>query len=94
LSQGTKSVDEYFKKIELAMIQANVEKDRDVTMTRFMNDLNNDIAHIIELHMVYMTIKVEKHLKQRGTIRQSQPLGLRHLRNPFIRLTPGVFHHN
>jgi hypothetical protein len=31
--QGTKSVDEYFKKMELSMIQANVkEKDKKVVM--------------------------------------------------------------
>jgi hypothetical protein len=53
------------------MIRANVEEDRDFTMTRFMNDLNHDISHIIEFQMVYMTINVDKHLKQRGTIRQS-----------------------
>lgn len=28
LSQGTKSLDEYFKKIKLVMIWANVDKDR------------------------------------------------------------------
>jgi len=50
LSQGTKSVDEYFKEMELAMIRANVEEDMKATMTRFVNDLNYDITHIVESH--------------------------------------------
>jgi len=47
LSQGTKSVGEYFKEIELVMIQAYVKEDREAIMTRLMNDLNHDITHIM-----------------------------------------------
>jgi hypothetical protein len=32
LSQGTKSVDEYFKEMELARIQAIIGEDKEVTM--------------------------------------------------------------
>jgi hypothetical protein len=46
-----------------------------------MNDFNHDIAHIVELHyymelkeIVHVVIKVKKQLKQKSTIRQSQPL--------------------
>lgn len=73
LNQSTKSVDEYFKKIEQAMIRANI-KDIEAIVTRFINDLNRDTTHIVELHhyvkleMVHMTMKVEKQLKQKGTI--------------------------
>ena len=70
MSQGTKSVDEYFKEMKLVMIQSNIDKDREATMARFMNDLYYDIAHIMEMHhymkleeMVYMAVKVEKQLK-------------------------------
>jgi hypothetical protein len=38
LSQGTKSLDEYFKEMELVMIWANVDEDREDIMVRFMND--------------------------------------------------------
>jgi hypothetical protein len=41
-------------------------------MARFMNALNHDITHIVELHhcvelkeMMHMIVKVEKHLKRR-----------------------------
>jgi hypothetical protein len=45
-------------------------------MARFMNDLNCDRVHIVKLYhyiklkkMMYMVVKVEKQLKQKGTIR-------------------------
>jgi hypothetical protein len=67
LSQCTKSVDKYFKEMEFAMILDNIEKDKKSTMARFMNDLNHDIAHIMELYhyveleeMVHIAIKVYK----------------------------------
>jgi hypothetical protein len=52
-------------------------------MTKFINDLNHDMTYIMELHhyveleeMVHMTMKVERQLKQKSTIQQSQPLSL------------------
>jgi len=50
LSQGTKSIDEYFKEMKLVMIWANVKEDRETSMARFMNKLNRDIAHIVWLY--------------------------------------------
>jgi len=68
--------------MKLAMIRANVEKDREATIARFTNDLNYDITHIVELYhyiemkeMMHMVVKVEKQLKRKDTIQQSQPLG-------------------
>ena len=67
LTQGYRSVDDYHKEMEIAMIQANVEEDREATMARFLNWMNRDIANVVELQhyveledMVYMTIKVER----------------------------------
>ena len=40
LTQGSKSVEDYHKEMEVAMIRANVEKDREATMARFLNGLN------------------------------------------------------
>ena len=59
-------MDDYHKEMEIAMIRANVEEDREATMARFLNWLNRDIANVVELqhyveleNMVHMTIKVE-----------------------------------
>jgi hypothetical protein len=46
LTQGYKSKDDYYKEMEIAMICANVEDDRDTTMVRFLNGLNRDIVKI------------------------------------------------
>ena len=40
LTQGYRSVDDYHKEMEIAMIWANVEEDREATMARFLNRLN------------------------------------------------------
>jgi hypothetical protein len=59
-------VDDYYKEMEIAMIRAIVEEDREATMARFLNGLNRDIANVVELQphmeledMVHMAIKVE-----------------------------------
>ncbi|XP_059455030.1 uncharacterized protein LOC132185248, partial [Corylus avellana] len=74
LTQGYRSVDDYYKEMEIAMIRANVEEDREATMARFLNGLNREIANVVELQhyveledMVHMAIKVERQLKRKGT---------------------------
>jgi hypothetical protein len=64
--------------MKLFMIRANVEEDREAIMARFINGINHDIVHIMELHhyveldeMVHMVVKMKKQLKQKGSIRQS-----------------------
>ena len=66
LIQDYRSVDNYYKEIEIAMIWANVEEHREATMVRFLNGLNRDIVNVVELqhyveleNMVHMVIKVE-----------------------------------
>ena len=43
LNQGYKTVDEYHKEMEIAMIRANVVEDREATMARFLNELNRTL---------------------------------------------------
>ena len=72
LTQGNKSVEDYYKEMEVAMIRANIEEDRETTMARFLQGLNSEIANVVELQhyvevedMVHMAIKIEKQLKRR-----------------------------
>jgi hypothetical protein len=81
LIQGSKSVDEYYNEMELAMIRANVEEDREATMARFLHGLNSEIADIVELQhyveltdMVHQAIKVEEQFKRKGLARRGQPI--------------------
>ena len=74
-------MDNYYKGMEIVMIRANVEENRETTIARFLNGLNRDIANVVELQhyveledMVHMAIKVEWQLKRKGT-RSFQNLG-------------------
>ena len=49
LNQGSRSVDEYFKEMEITIIWACVIEDRKATTARFLNALNKDIANVVEL---------------------------------------------
>jgi hypothetical protein len=76
LTQGSRSVEDYHKEMEVAMIRANVEEDREAKMARFLSGLNRDIANVVELQhyvevedMVHMAMKVERQLKRKGAAR-------------------------
>ena len=78
LSQGNRSVEDYYQEMEVAMIRANIEEDREATMAQFLAGLNQEIANQVELHhyveledMVHMATKVEKNHKRKGA-RQSK----------------------
>ena len=49
LTQGYRNVNDYHREMEIAIICANVEEDREATMARFLNGLNWDIANVVEL---------------------------------------------
>jgi hypothetical protein len=49
LNQGFRSVDGYFKEIEIAIIRANVIKDKEATMARFLNGLDMIIANVVDV---------------------------------------------
>ena len=61
ITQGNKSVEEYQKELEVAMIKANVNEDEEVTMSRFLNGLNRDIANVVELQS-YVDLEELVHL--------------------------------
>jgi len=76
LTQGSRSVEDYYKEMKVAMIRANVVEDREATMTKFLSGLNREIANVVELQhyvevedMVHMAMKVERKLKIKGTSR-------------------------
>ena len=65
-------MEDYYKEMEVAMIRANMEEDRETTMAWFLQGLNSEIANVVELQhyvevedMVHMAIKIEKQLKRR-----------------------------
>ncbi|KAH9716981.1 Endonuclease [Citrus sinensis] len=76
LTQGSRSVEDYHKEMEIIMIRANIEEEREATMARFLHGLNQDIANVVDLQhyveledMVHMAMKVERQLKKKGSTR-------------------------
>ena len=72
LTQGSKSVEDYHKEMEMLMIKASIEEDMEVTMAQFMGGLNKKITDVVELQhyvemedLVSMAMKVEKQQNQR-----------------------------
>ncbi|KAH9734857.1 hypothetical protein KPL71_017535 [Citrus sinensis] len=75
-SGSSRSVEDYHKEMEIIMIQANIEEEREATMVRFLHGLNQDIANVVDLQhyveledMVHMAMKMEQQLKKKGSIR-------------------------
>ncbi|KAK8539332.1 hypothetical protein V6N12_042961 [Hibiscus sabdariffa] len=67
LKQGNRSVEDFFKEMEMAIMQANIIEDHEATMARFLACLNTEITNVVELQhyveledMVHMAIKVER----------------------------------
>ena len=49
MTQGNRSVEECFKKTEVAMIRVAIYEESEVTMARFLNGLNHDIMDVVKL---------------------------------------------
>ena len=67
LTQGSRSVDENCKEVKVSMIRANVMKDREATMARFLHGLHSFIRDVVELQnyvmledLVHQASKVEQ----------------------------------
>ncbi len=83
LKQGSISVEEYHKEMEIAMMRVRVEEDPEATMTKFLNGLNYEIANMVELQpyhdieeLVQLIITVERQLKKkRSSSATNNPTG-------------------
>ncbi|XP_024015861.1 uncharacterized protein LOC112089116 [Eutrema salsugineum] len=76
LTQGTKTVEDYFQEMERLMLKADVDETTDATMARFLSGLNRDLQDRMELQkyaslpeMLHKAISVEQQLKRKGTSR-------------------------
>ena len=49
LSQGTRTVDEYYKEMALLLVRARIPKDEESKMARFLHGLNNEISDFVEM---------------------------------------------
>lgn len=67
-------MEEYNKEIEVTIIRIGVYKNHNVTMARFLGNMNRDIANIVELQhyinledMVHIATEIERQLKFKGS---------------------------
>ena len=67
LKQGTKTVEEFYKEMELTMMRANIQESDDQTIARFFNGLNYPIKRIVEfqpysnmVELVHQASKAER----------------------------------
>ncbi|KAK1617486.1 hypothetical protein QYE76_023003 [Lolium multiflorum] len=71
LKQGTKTVEEFFKEMELTMMRANIQDSENQTIARFFNGLNYPIKRIVEfqpysnmVELVHQASKAKRQLKE------------------------------
>jgi hypothetical protein len=49
LKQGKKTVDEYYKEMELLLVRAGIREDPESKMARFLSGLNEEISGFVEM---------------------------------------------
>ncbi|KAK1601954.1 hypothetical protein QYE76_027059 [Lolium multiflorum] len=71
LKQGTKTVEEFFKEMELTMMRANIQESEDQTIARFFNGLNYPIKRVVEfqqysnmVELVHQASKAERQVNE------------------------------
>ena len=95
LTQGSRSVEDYYKEMEIVVIRTNVEEHRKTTTAWFLNGLNQEIGNMVDLQhyveikeMVHKAIKIEmrghKHLLHLS--RDLSPLNTIHKVTPWLPL--------
>jgi hypothetical protein len=71
LKQGTKTIEEFYKEMELTMMRANIQESENQTIAWFFNGLNYPIKRIIEfqkysnmVELVHQASKVERQVNE------------------------------
>ncbi|KAK1642308.1 hypothetical protein QYE76_060113 [Lolium multiflorum] len=71
LKQGTKTVEEFFKELELTMMRVNIQESENQTIARFFNGLNYPIKRIVEfqpysnmIELVHQASKAERQVNE------------------------------
>jgi len=72
LHQGTLSVDDYFKELDMFLIKVDMHESDEAKMARFVSGLRREIQDVVELHeyssletLVHLAIKVESQIARK-----------------------------
>jgi len=81
LKQGTKSVEEYTREFKQVLLKCDLKEDDSQTLIRYLSGLDDQIAHVIELHhyssldnLSSLAYKVEQQRKSEGKSSLSKPI--------------------
>ena len=95
LSQGTRTVDEYYKEMELLLVRARIHEDEESKMARFLHGLNNEISDFVEM-FPYNTLQdiLEQAKRTERKVQRSGHGRISHNRTttPWQRLQPSASH--
>ena len=95
LSQGTRTVEEYYKEMESLLVRARIHEDEESKMARFLHGLNNDIFVLVEMFpynslqdILEQAKRTERKVQRSGHVRSSQ----NRTTTPWQRLQPSLCH--
>ncbi|XP_071917024.1 uncharacterized protein [Coffea arabica] len=76
LVQGSRSVEDYYKEMEITMFRTDIVEDRQATMARFLNGLRPEITELVKLQnyvgmpeLIDKASKIERRFKRRDNPR-------------------------
>ena len=76
-------MEDYYKEMEITMMNADLQEDLEVIMTRFLNGMRPNITEMVEVQhymdmneMLDKVVKVEKCLKRRAKLTQTLTIKL------------------
>jgi len=79
LHQGPRTVDEYFKDLEVTLTKINMHENEEAKFFRFMSGLRREIQNVVELYectclekFAHLAIKVESQLLKKTSFKHTR----------------------
>lgn len=82
LKQGSKSVEEYTREFEQLLLKCDLKEDESQTLIRYLSGLNDEIAHVVELHpytsldelsILAHKVELQKRVNGKGMVSKPTP---------------------
>jgi len=82
LKQGSKSIEEYTRGFEQLLLKCDLKEDESLTLIRYLSGLNEEIAHVVELHpysflnelsVLAHKVELQKRIKGKGMVSKPNP---------------------
>jgi hypothetical protein len=94
LKQGSKSIDDYYKEMELLLVRAGIREDAESKMGRFLNGLNVEISGFVEIFpynnlqdLVDQAMRTERKIQKEA---RGRTYGSQSISSPWRRQQPGT----